>query len=82
MHRSPFPSVLSTVPIAYSSKFVGVMKTLELEWVVADLTQAESANVIGAKVRDVHKNSDSIRQHLKTKMPEVKKTIHNILRTP
>ena len=74
--------LVPTVPIGYSSKFVGVMKTLELEWVVADLTQAESANAIGAKVRDVHKNSDSIRQHLKTKMPEVKKTIHNILRTP
>jgi polysaccharide pyruvyl transferase WcaK-like protein len=70
-----------TVPLAYSRKFDGVMRTLELEWIVADLSQAASADALGAKVRDVHKKSDSIRQHLRMKMPEVKNTIRNIFRT-
>jgi Uncharacterized conserved protein len=69
-----------TVPLAYSKKFVGVMKTLDLDWIVADLTVMTSVAEIIDKIRDVHGKRVTVCEHLRQRMPAVKTAIQGIFK--
>jgi polysaccharide pyruvyl transferase WcaK-like protein len=59
------------VPIAYSDKFIGVMKTVGLNSWVIDLRQATAEQVLQL-VREALRRRTHTRQDLATRMPQVK----------
>jgi polysaccharide pyruvyl transferase WcaK-like protein len=70
---------IPTVPVAYSKKFIGVMETIGVESYVADARTMDVHEILH-KVDRTWTDKDSIRQHLKSKMPEVKARVLNLFR--
>lgn len=60
-----------TVPIAYSDKFIGVMRTIGAESLVAD-PRAHDTEEILAQVRAIYDDRIAIRRKLESTMPQVK----------
>lgn len=68
---------IPTVPIAYSSKFIGVMQTVGIDSFVADPTKMELNEVIQVMER-AWKTKENTRNNLEVRMPEVKRNIYKI----
>lgn len=67
------------VGLAYSDKFLGVMQSLELESLVADLRKLQ-VNEVFAVVDRAYCRRESIRRALGQKMPEVRSRVLNLFR--
>lgn len=66
-----------TVSIAYSSKFIGVMQTIDVPDLVADPRVLEKAQVVKF-IEDVFEQKTRIQGHLEKTIPHVKETILNL----
>ena len=58
------------------------MRSLDLDWIVADLTYLKSIDEIIGKVREVHQKKNAVREHLQKKIPSVKASIQRIFTNP
>ncbi|HET9375074.1 MAG TPA: polysaccharide pyruvyl transferase family protein [Chthoniobacterales bacterium] len=63
-----------SVALAYSKKFLGVMRSIEMESVVADLSQKDEAEVI-VQLNDAYVSRARAREQLETTMPAVKRKV-------
>jgi colanic acid/amylovoran biosynthesis protein len=63
-----------SVPLAYSKKFLGVMRSIEMDAVVADLREEDEAQVID-RLTKAYDSRQRIREELELKMPEVKRRV-------
>jgi polysaccharide pyruvyl transferase WcaK-like protein len=70
---------IPTVPVAYSKKFIGVMETIGVESYVADPRTMDEREILHTVDR-TWTERESIRQHLKSKMPEVKAHVLNLFK--
>ena len=70
---------IPTVPVAYSKKFIGVMETIGVESYIADPRTMDEREILHTVDR-AWAERDSIRQHLKGKMPEVKARVLNLFK--
>ena len=70
---------IPTVPVAYSKKFIGVMKTIGVESYIADPRTMEEREILHTVDR-TWTEGESIRKHLKSKMPEVKARVLNLFK--
>jgi polysaccharide pyruvyl transferase WcaK-like protein len=70
---------IPTVPVAYSKKFIGVMKTIGVESYIVDPRTMKEREILHTVDR-TWTERDSIRQHLKSKMPEVKARVLNLFK--
>ena len=68
---------IPTVAIAYSKKFLGVMETLEIPDIVADIRELQKDEVISI-IDDIYNNQAIIKQKLHIKMIEVKNVIDEL----
>jgi colanic acid/amylovoran biosynthesis protein len=63
-----------SVALAYSKKFLGVMRSIEMESVVADLSQSDEAEVM-VRLTDAYFSRARAREQLETTMPAVKRKV-------
>jgi colanic acid/amylovoran biosynthesis protein len=63
-----------SMALAYSKKFFGVMRSIEMESVVADLSQKDEAEVI-VQLNDAYVLRGQAREQLETTMPAVKRKV-------
>jgi polysaccharide pyruvyl transferase WcaK-like protein len=70
---------IPTVPVAYSKKFIGVMETIGVESYIVDPRIMDERQILHTVDR-AWTERDSIRQHLKNKMPEVKAHVLNLFK--
>lgn len=68
-----------TVPVAYSKKFAGVMKTIGVESCVADPRTMDEPEILH-RVDRTWEDRDRLRQHLESKMSEVKVRLPNLFK--
>ncbi len=68
-----------SVPIAYSDKFIGVMRTIGAETLVAD-PRYSTAQEILAQVRAIYDNRQAIRSSLEVAMPKAKTNALNLFK--
>ncbi len=67
-----FSQCVPSVALAYSDKFLGVMRSIEMDAVVADLREEEEAQVVH-RLTSAYNSRRQIREQLETKMHEVKR---------
>lgn len=65
---------IPSVALAYSKKFLGVMRSIDMESVVADLSENDEAQVI-ARVAEAYTSRTRTRERLETSIPGVKRKI-------
>lgn len=65
---------IPTVSVAYSDKFIGVMRTIGVEKLVADPRKLEDEEILRV-VSDAFDNRTRLRGHLEAAMPSVKATV-------
>jgi colanic acid/amylovoran biosynthesis protein len=63
-----------SVALAYSKKFLGVMRSIDMESVVADLSQKDEAEVI-VQLNEAYVSRARAREQLETTMPAVKRKV-------
>jgi len=68
---------IPAVSIAYSDKFIGVMKTVGVEGLVADARKIDQEEVLWI-VNQAYEQRAQLRQQLERKMPEVRETVLNL----
>jgi len=66
------------VCIAYSDKFIGVMEAIGIEDMVADARRLSTNEILGI-VAESYDRRAALRQQLAMKMPQVRKTVLNLL---
>lgn len=69
------------IPLAYSRKFIGIWKELELSQCVIDLTSAESIDEILARLADNEKEIETVGNILKEKIPMIEEKIHTLFQS-
>jgi polysaccharide pyruvyl transferase WcaK-like protein len=63
-----------SVALAYSKKFLGVMRSIDMESVVADLSQKDETEVI-VQLNEAYVSRARAREQLETTMPAVKRKV-------
>jgi polysaccharide pyruvyl transferase WcaK-like protein len=63
-----------SVALAYSKKFLGVMRSIDMESIVADLSQNDEAEVID-RLTNAYLSRARVREQLETTMPVVKRKV-------
>jgi len=65
---------IPTVSIAYSSKFIGVMETIGVGELVADIRKLEKEEIVRV-INDAFEHRARLRGHLEKTMPRLKETV-------
>jgi colanic acid/amylovoran biosynthesis protein len=68
-----------SVPIAYSDKFIGVMRTIGAETLVADPRYCTAQEIL-AQVRSIYENRQAIRSRLEAVVPKAKTSALNLFK--